>query len=172
MTVIDIFFWFFGASAILFALGVLFLHDLLHAAYALMGSMMSVAGLMLLSGAPFVAFAQLLVYIGGILILIIFGVFLTKSTSAMPAPVKNRKSMWGLAGILVVVLGLYYRFVAGATYSSLKVGGVDKFQHPKELGIQLVTYAAIPFQIVAILLLVVLVGATVYASHYEARRDD
>jgi NADH-quinone oxidoreductase subunit J len=169
---VSIFFWFFGIAAILFASGVWYLQNLLHAAYALMGCMISSAGLLLLCGAPFVGFSQLLVYVGGILILIIFGVFLTQSAGKSRAPLRSRKTNLGVAVVLVLVLVVYYKFVANAALSTLKVEGVTKFQQPSELGIQLVTYAAIPFQLVAILLLVVLVGATLYASEYEKVKDE
>ena len=70
-------FYLFAAIAIGGAVVVVFARNLIHAAYALLFTLFGVAGLYVLMGADFLAAAQILIYVGGILVLLLFGVMLT-----------------------------------------------------------------------------------------------
>lgn len=70
-------FWFFGGCALSGALLVAFLPRLVHSAFALVLALFGVAGLYWTLGADFLGGVQLLVYVGGITILFIYGIMLT-----------------------------------------------------------------------------------------------
>lgn len=161
----DLLFYFFAASVLLFALGVLLLRSLMHAAFSLMGSLLSVAGLFIWMGAPFVAISQVLVYVGGILILIIFGVFLTGREHAQEPVARYRSLFLILIFLLIACLGWFYLLQyldSNAQLTSLTTA---------DLGLQLMTFAAIPLQIAGILLLLVMVGATYLGQHFQKEHD-
>src|SRR3954471_14331418 len=70
---------FYGLAALVLLCGamVAFSRNMLHAAFALLGTLAGVAGLYLFLGADFLGLAQLLIYVGGILVLLLFAVLLT-----------------------------------------------------------------------------------------------
>ena len=72
-----VFFWLFASLSCLFALAVLFSHDIVRMAFYLILSLGSVSGLFFLAGAEFVGAMQLMIYVGGTLVLLVFGVMLT-----------------------------------------------------------------------------------------------
>ncbi len=72
-----VFFWLFGSLSCLFALAVLFSHDIVRMAFYLILSLGAVSGLFFLAGAEFAGAMQLMIYVGGTLVLLVFGVMLT-----------------------------------------------------------------------------------------------
>ena len=77
MTAADIVFWVFAILTVGSAAVVVSARSLIYSAFALLFTFFGVAGLYVLLGADFLAAAQLLVYVGGILVLLLFGVMLT-----------------------------------------------------------------------------------------------
>ena len=73
----DFFFMLFALVACAFALGVLFSSNIVRMAFYLVISLGATAGLFFLAGAEFVGAMQLMIYVGGTLVLLIFGVMLT-----------------------------------------------------------------------------------------------
>ncbi|TKX79510.1 NADH-quinone oxidoreductase subunit J [Halorubrum sp. SD626R] len=69
----------FAAVTLAFALGVVLARDVFHAALLLGGALTSVAVHYVMLQAEFIAAMQILVYVGGVLILVTFGVMLTRS---------------------------------------------------------------------------------------------
>ena len=80
----------FALLSMLAALAAAFSKKIVHAAFGLMAAFFGVAGMYALLGADFLAMTQIIVYVGGILILIVFGVLLTgraKSQLGLAKPV-------------------------------------------------------------------------------------
>src|SRR6202158_6411924 len=94
-------FYLVAALTVVSAAGVAFSRNIVYSAFALMGSFMGVAGLYVFLAADFVAVIQVLIYVGGILVLILFAVMLTHRIADVR--VSNR-SVGRLAAL--VVLGL------------------------------------------------------------------
>ncbi|MFV1959000.1 MAG: NADH-quinone oxidoreductase subunit J, partial [Planctomycetota bacterium] len=77
---------------------------IVHAVFGLMGSFLGVAGLYALLGADFVALAQLLIYVGGILVLLVFAILLTQRLRTRWGPGdRPRRWMAVVVGALVFV---------------------------------------------------------------------
>ena len=76
----EILFWFIASFTIISAFFVVLNNQLLYSAIALLFTLFGIAGLYIYLWADFIAGVQLLVYIGGINVLIIFGIMLTKRT--------------------------------------------------------------------------------------------
>lgn len=92
----------FAGGSMLAALGAAFAGKIVHAAFGLMAAFFGVAGMYALLGSDFLALTQVIVYVGGILILIVFGVLLTgraKSQLGLAKPVGRVGA--ALAGLLL-----------------------------------------------------------------------
>lgn len=100
------FFALFALVACVFAMGVLFSSNVVHMAFYLVISLGATAGLFFLAGADFVGAMQLMIYVGGTLVLLIFGVMLTAQKSFIS--MKTRGGEWviacGVGGLLLVLL--------------------------------------------------------------------
>ena len=79
----ELIFWFIAAFTIISAAFVVLNNQLIYSAVALLFTLFGVAGLYVFLWADFIAGVQLLVYIGGILVLIIFGIMLTNRISSV-----------------------------------------------------------------------------------------
>ncbi len=168
------------------ALGVVILQDIVRMAFSLIISLGSTAGLFFLLGADFVAATQLLVYVGGTLVLLIFGVMLTASGPFRRIKMSSGETLLGAAvGLLFfsviafTVIGVNWQAVPShrqvATTPSDQSGNTSR-----AIGMRLVGIPAdaeiglhsdsgsrtgylLPFEIVSVHLLVVLVGAAYLA---------
>lgn len=132
---------------------------IVHAAFALMATFFGVAGIYAILGSDFLAVTQVIVYVGGILILIVFGVLLTDRVPEEFRVTKPRN--WIPAGLAA---GLVFVALGGAAMSAkwpkITKGALPEATTTVEaIGRSLLTDYLIPFEFASILLLVVLVGA-------------
>ena len=101
-----VFFYIFAALACFFALAVVVTNNVVHMAFYLTMSLGTTAAIFFLAGAEFVGAMQLLIYVGGTLVLLIFGVMLTAQSRFIS--MKTRAGEWitaaALGGTLLVVL--------------------------------------------------------------------
>ncbi len=88
----------FGGIGCAFALGVLFSSNIVRMAFYLIVSLASTAGLYILAGAKFVGAMQIMIYVGGTLVLLVFGVMLTAQSAFIS--LKTRAGDWVLAAIV------------------------------------------------------------------------
>ena len=139
------------------------LRNIIHSAVAMMVCFGSLAGMYALLGAPIVAAAQVLIYLGAISVLILFAIMLTQAGDAnLPAPFHRQvpiafvvalaivglvgwavvQTDWGLAG---EVAGASVEAIANAVFTTF----------------------ALPFEIISLLLLVAIIGAIFLARRPE-----
>ncbi len=153
-------FYLFAALAAVPAVAIVFAKDVVRAAFLLLGSLAGVAGLYGLLGADFICFVQVLVYIGGILILLLFGVMLTNREPIL----LHRLPTHGL--VLPGTVGALI-FLAALLYVTFGVEWRELPRPPRptsaELGDLLMTDFLLPFEASGVLLLVALVGAAAIA---------
>src|SRR3990172_9591644 len=83
MTTYDIIFYLFAAVTLVSAFFVVTNRNIVHSAFYLLFTFFGVAGIYVMLGADFVAIVQLIVYVGGILILLLFGVMLTNKITSV-----------------------------------------------------------------------------------------
>ncbi|MBO0949249.1 NADH-quinone oxidoreductase subunit J family protein [Fibrella forsythiae] len=175
---IQIAFFSFVALTLASAVGLLLTRNVLYAAYLLLLTLLGVAALFVFAGADFLAVSQLVVYVGGVLVLVLFGVMLTnKPASAIPdsTPVSERSNriltenrrpwiavllagglFWGLSRLLINAHFVVFDRPVSTTSTTIDV-----------IGKQLMTEYVLPFEIISILLLVALVGAGYLAKHKQ-----
>lgn len=180
----EFFFMLFALIACVFALAVVFAANIVRMAFYLIISLGATAGLFFLAGAEFVGAMQLMIYVGGTLVLLIFGVMLTAQKSFVDLKVTGGEwVMAAIAGGSLLALLLYAAFqvedwrrpltaeqreeliVADDAYDAAHIGmavlgvRVDKARQPDEQLQKGMSGYLLPFEIVSVHLLVVLIGA-------------
>ena len=108
--------------AIASALGVALSKNILYSGFSLMGTLVGVAGLYLFIGADFIGIAQLVIYIGGILVLILFAVLLTNRIGSVT--VSNRSASRGVGAVAGLGIFLLTVLMAMKTQWATSRGGV------------------------------------------------
>lgn len=139
---------------------VVFSNKLIYSAFSLLFTFFGLAGLYVLLGADFIAGAQVLIYVGGILVLLLFGVMLTSRVTE----VKLRQESLQRVPSALIVLGVFIvlgRMVLGTPWAT--AAGHPFQSTVAEIGTLLMTDFLLPFEVVSILLLVALVGAAFIA---------
>lgn len=162
-------FYFFETVAALSAISLIFVKNVFYGALLVIVCLLAVAGIFVLAFAEFLAVTQILVYAGGILVVILFGIMLTTKISGKPLVVEHDNKMPGaLAGISFFVLIVYFL--------SKESFGIDPaFNKPTDfdslqiVGIVLMSDYVLPFEIAGILLLISLIGASVIASSVKSK---
>ena len=160
-------FWSFAALAIVPGVFILLSRNIIRAAFWLLAALLGFAGLYLIIGADFLAFTQILVYVGGILVLILFGVMLTHKDPLFLRRSKQTGTWLPgalaggliLAGTLTVALGTGWKVNEAAP----EPGPTTAL-----IGDLLMTKFILPFEVVSVLLLAALVGAAYVARGKEA----
>ena len=167
-----ILFYIFGAIAVASAIMVITRHNVVHSAMYLAGTLLSVAGIFLTLHAEFLAGVQVIVYVGGILVLFVFVIMLIAVERSAHERQFNRQ--WTIAvvtaGILIaeIVYGIYrgkdsFVLAQAAQQPAAGIAG-----NSERVGTALYTSYLLPFEIASILLLVAIVGAVVLAKKRTA----
>lgn len=155
---------FYGVAALTLAGGwvAVWARNLFRAALGLAAALFGVAVLYLYLEAEFLAVTQLLIYVGAILVLIIFGVMLTARIADPGLPRWNQQAgvTWAIAGGLGVLFIL--GFLAGPWGSNIPLGSLPSTA-VSTLGRALISVYLLPFELLSVLLLGALVGAIVIA---------
>ena len=186
-----IYFLLFSLAACGFALAVVFSSNIVRMAFYLVLSLGATAGLFFLAGADFIGAMQLLIYVGGTLVLLVFGVMLTAQSPFIS--MKTQGGDWILAAfvggallamLLLAAFGMpqWRTGAANADQATLApptttvVGegllGLRTDSLPKTAGAQqagLLSGYLLPFEIVSVHLLVVLIGAA-YLARAKRRK--
>ena len=193
-----LFFWIFALAAIFAALLTVMARNAVHSALFLISSLVSVAALFVLAGAEFIAGVQILVYVGGVMVLFLFVIMLVNvgaEERGREEIFNNRRQVTAslifcfllVAGVLYAVnegyrglqksrpmpeasIGLDSRATgpAGATGTSAITKDTER------VGSSLYRYASLPFEIASVLLLVAIIGSVMLARtlKQEASADD
>jgi len=165
-------FYLFAGMAAASALGLVLSRNIVRSAVCLLFTLAGVAGLYFLLSAEFLAAVQLVVYAGGTLILIIFGVMLTSKSPFSRYEPKLLEVVVALviASVLLIALILAIRSTPFATMATGGPPPAGEERYPLvRLGQALLGDYLLPFEIVSVLLLVVMIGAAYLA---KARRRD
>lgn len=197
----SVFFWIFSIAAIFAALLTVMARNTIHSALFLISSLVSVAALFILLRAEFIAGVQILVYVGGVMVLFLFVIMLVNvgSEERGSEEIFNRSRQVTTAVIFCVLLvgGLLYAINVGyeglqKRDSVLLIGArgqrsVEEQNMPaaatgasritketERVGNSLYRYGSLPFEIASVLLLVAIIGSVMLARtlKQEAAVDD
>jgi len=194
----SVFFWVFALAALVAGLLTVMARNAVHSALFLISALVSVAALFVLLGAEFIAGVQVLVYVGGVMVLFLFVIMLVN----VGAEEREQELLFNRTGqttaavcfAALLVFGLFYainqargRFASPASEASpaalaareaaLRPGetGVARIsEDTQRVGASLYRYGGLPFEIASVLLLVAIVGSVLLArtSKQELAADD
>ncbi len=164
-------FWILAVAMVLAAIGVVRSQNIVHAALYLVVVMAGAAAQYILLAAEFVAWVQVIIYIGAVIILFLFGIMLTRAPMRGDTDLDNDQKL--SAGVVSLFLvGVMSTLLIDAFGShEIKISGVagakllDTGKAASVADLMFKSYV-VPFELVSILLLAALVGAVVIA-----RRD-
>jgi len=163
--------WLFAIIALLTlasAVAAMTLRNLVHCALMLTVTFAGLAAFYLQLDAQFVGFAQILVYIGAVAILVVFAILLTRSPEPPRQSIFSATWVVGV-GIAVTVFGL----LSGLILSS---GVVTREIRPppqisvRQIGGQLMTQFILPLEVIGLLLTAALIGAVIIAMQEKERK--
>ncbi len=156
MNVYDIIFYLFAAVTLLSAFFVVTTRNVVHAAFYLLFTLFGVAGIYVLLGADFVAIVQLIVYIGGILILLIFGVMITNKITQVDIKTGTIHTLPAAIGV-----GLFTGVIGAVILNTqwLQIKTEMPASTLSTLGSMLLNEYVLIFELLGILLLIALIGA-------------
>jgi NADH-quinone oxidoreductase subunit J len=130
--------------------------SLIHSAFALLLTFVGVAGIYFSLGADFLAATQLLIYVGGILILLLFGVMLTHKLYDLDLRSERER----LVPSLLVAAGIFALLVATAVRTQWALGpGRAPAPTTADIGRLFLSDYLLPFEAASVLLLIALMGA-------------
>lgn len=166
MSIAQIIFYIFAGITVISALMILFTRNVLYSAFLLIITFLGISAIYVFAGADFLAITQILVYVGGILVLMIFGVMLTNKISGQAVLTEGQHHFWAaLVGLSLFGLLAYSILqVNFASLSWLQQGNLIEGSTIKTLGILLMSDYVLPFELAGILLLVALIGAAFIAK--------
>jgi NADH-quinone oxidoreductase subunit J len=194
----SVFFWVFALAALVAGLLTVMARNAVHSALFLISALVSVAALFVLLGAEFIAGVQILVYVGGVMVLFLFVIMLVN----VGAEEREQEVLFNHTGqttaavcfAALLVFGLFYainqsagRFAAApnealpgaaaARDADLRPSetGVSRIsEDTQRIGASLYRYGGLPFEIASVLLLVAIVGSVLLArtSKQEIAADD
>jgi len=149
-----------AAAIVLAALRVVTTRNIVHAALYLIIVLAGVAAQYFLLGAEFIGTAQILIYLGAIVVLFLFGIMLTRAPLAGESSMDNDQR-WLAAVVGVLLLGVMsYALIDGFEDQELPA---DTVQRTAQVADSVFSTYLVPFEIVSVLLLAALVGAIVIA---------
>jgi NADH-quinone oxidoreductase subunit J len=157
----------FGVLAVamgLAAIRVVTTKNVVHAALYLVVVLAGVAALYILLAAEFIAVVQVIIYIGAIVLLILFGTMLTRAPIGRSSDLDNDQR-WLAVVVALLLFGVLGAVLSDA-YGSTRLPEDPQVQRTGDVGVAIFQTYVIPFEVVSVLLLAALVGAVVIA-----RRD-
>jgi NADH-quinone oxidoreductase subunit J len=162
--VTQILFYFFAAVTVGSAAVVVFSRSLIYSAFALLFTFFGVASMYVFLGADFLAGTQLVIYVGGILVLLLFGVMLTHKLYDLNLKTETFQFFPGLLVMLAVFLTL-----AGVIMNTSWFSRGERSMNPTtaEIGELFMKDYVLPFEIASVFLLIALIGAAMIVR----RRD-
>ena len=136
--------------------------QLLYSAIALLFTLFGIAGLYIFMWADFMAGVQIIVYIGGILVLLIFGIMLTNKISSVNISHTSSQKSVG-AVIALGVLGLLIPMILNTSWYQLS--SKEPSQTADSIGRLLMMEYLLPFEVASLLLLGALIGAAMLSRN-------
>lgn len=163
----QIIFYFFAAMVLISAFLVVSMHNLVRSIFLFFVTLFSLAALYVFAFADFVAITQVVIYVGGVLVLMLFAFMLSnKELLSRINPVNGLIRVNHIAGILVSALFLFIliNVIIQADFENLswikaadQIKANDNTIH--QIGIQTMTGYLLPFEVLSVLLLMALIGA-------------
>lgn len=155
------YFWLFTAAVIGGGFGCITMRNVFHAALMLILCLAGVGGYFILVNAEFLAMVQVIIYIGGIMVLFLFGIMVSQNIIGTEIQQNSPQSPWAaaLAAILFIFMAMVGLFMTFPTQPT--VGRYVLENNTQALGWSLMATYTLPFAVASVLLLMAMMGAIV-----------
>jgi NADH-quinone oxidoreductase subunit J len=153
-----------GLAVLISAFRVVTAKNVVHAALFLVATLAGTAVLFLMLSAEFVAWVLVLVYIGAVIVLFLFGIMITRAPTGRDVGLDAEKRRW--AGTLSVATFVLLSWASIDAFGSTPIADVGEATSTEVLGLALLGRFVIPFEVVSFVLLAALIGGITIA-----RRD-
>lgn len=159
-------FFFYLLSGLAIGSGVLVItrKNPVHSALALILTLLSLSGLYLMLYAPFVAGVQIILYVGGIMVLFLFVIMLVNLERAEKERQFNRQWIAGMAAALALGVLFVLIYTRGSKLFAQPIVALPETENTQRVGMLLYSNYMFPFEIASLLLLVAMIGAVVMAK--------
>lgn len=154
-------FYTFGAAAVVGAIGIIRARSIFRSALFLVLTLASAAAIYVTLGADFLGAVQVLVYVGAIMVLIIFGIMLTPQRVELP-DIGGPGQAAAAAFVAIALFAVATIVITTSQWPRSTLTAIDQ-PTTEVIGLALFTAYALPFEIASILLLVAMIGAIVIA---------
>ncbi len=150
------------------SVGAMTLRNLVHCALSLVVAFVGLAAAFLQLDAQFVGFAQILVYVGAVAILIVFAVLLTRGGEAPEKSVFSLSWIWGV----LVAVGVFgtLAWTINKSFASQWQPAEKVEATVKQVGDALMTKYVLPLEVIGLLLTAALIGAVIVAMRDEVKK--
>jgi NADH-quinone oxidoreductase subunit J len=166
---IQLAFFVFAAITVAGAFYLLFTKNVLYSAFSLLLTLLGIAGLFVFAGADFLAVSQIMIYVGGILILLIFGIMLTNNKNFQRTnlqqnkiEVKHHNHLWAFFVAIIVFL-IFLNIIFKANFHIIGKQ-IHEGSSIHKIGVYLLTDYIFVFEVIGIFLLAALIGAVYIAK--------
>jgi NADH:ubiquinone oxidoreductase subunit 6 (subunit J) len=143
------------------AVAAMSLRNLVHCALAVTVTLAGLAAVYLQLNAQFVGFAQILVYVGAVAILIVFAILLTRGSESSPQSIVSAGWLTGIATALAVLGVLTYAIAKSYVTKREAPAAVDVTV--RQIGDALMNRFVLPLEVIGLLLTAALIGAVIIA---------
>jgi len=169
-TTYTVIFYLFAAITVFSAAFVVFSRNVIYSAFSLLFTFFGVAALYVFLSADFIAVTQIVVYVGGILVLLLFGVMFTNKIMMTDLKTDVLNIVPGLLILVATVGGLIHVFVQRADW----LVSADQLQGSvvERIGFETMSRYVLPFEMASILLLLALIGAAFLARFDKAEKNE
>jgi len=158
-----------AAITLLGALAAILLKNTVHCALAVTIAFAGLALLFLGLDAQFAGFAQILVYIGAVAILVVFAILLTRGSETPTGSVYSRHSLLGIS----IAAAVFAMLGAAVLFSTQSLPNVQQTPQATvaQIGNALMSRYILPLEIVALLLTAAMIGAVIVAMHEKNENE-
>jgi NADH:ubiquinone oxidoreductase subunit 6 (subunit J) len=147
--------------------------NVVHAAFLLFVVLLGVAALYVFAGAEFLAVSQVIIYVGGALVVVIFGVMLTAKIREMKPQTELVNVIPGaLLAVSLFMTMLYVLRESHVAQSIPAATAPTATPNVEQVGVASLTTYLLPFELVSVLLLTVLVGAAYLSRKPKPNKEE
>jgi NADH-quinone oxidoreductase subunit J len=161
LRLINTYYWLFTAAIVGGGIGTVTMRNVFHAALMLILSLFGVAGYFVLVNAEFLAMVQVIIYIGGIMVLFLFGIMVSQNILGQEVRQNSPETPWAAisAGLLFAFMGLLGLFMS---FPRQEAAGTYVLQNnTQSIGWSLMGTFTLPFEVASVLLLMAMLGAII-----------
>ena len=164
---LNAYFWLFTAAVIGGGIGTVTMRNVFHGALMLILSLIGVGGYFILVNAEFLAMVQVILYIGGIMVLFLFGIMVSQNIIGSELRQNTAQSPWAAAAAGALFLFLFFVGLFMSVPPSDTAGMNVIPSNTQSVGWSLMATFTLPFEVASMLLLIALIGAIVLVRKEE-----